>query len=331
MFPSILSTFTNPLPTQFLNSPSHSSIESAQNNAIAQLENVIGVEGSSSTVGSLEYLIKSPASNGGGHVQTAVTGGTGQTNYIKGDMLVAQSPSVFSKLAVGSNGLVLVADSNQATGVRWGSGGIPTVRMYTNASVLTWTKPSTLGYIIVTAIGGGGSGGGTTATTSAGGGGGGGGYAQIKIIASNLGTNVQVNVGGSVLGGTGDGVAGKYSGFGSFVSVLGGGAGAQGTASGAVAGGAGGTATGGDIIVVGGQGGVGGADAGTSINIAIAGPGGSTPLGFGGALAVAANAGVSSGSNGGNYGGGGSGGATADTTDVSGGNGAQGIVIVEEY
>src|ERR1700759_1269465 len=100
-FPSILTSYTNPNPTDRLNSPSHSSIESAQNSGLSQIEDVIGVEGPASIVGSLQYLIKSPASNGGGHVQTAATGGTGQTSFNKGDTFVAQSSSVISKLAVG--------------------------------------------------------------------------------------------------------------------------------------------------------------------------------------------------------------------------------------
>ena len=121
-FPSTLSSLTNPNPTDRLNAPSHSSIESAQNDAIEQLERVIGVEGASSVVGSLEYLIKSPDSNGGGHVQTANKGGTGQTSYTKGDVLVATSSSVLSKLAVGADGTFLKANASVAAGVEWNAG-----------------------------------------------------------------------------------------------------------------------------------------------------------------------------------------------------------------
>jgi len=118
-FPSILSSYTDPAPTNRLNSPSHSSIESAQNSGLSQLEAVIGVSGASSVVGSYEYIIKSPASDGGGHVQTANKGGTGQTSFNKGDILVATSSSVLSKLAVGSDGQILSANSSMASGINW--------------------------------------------------------------------------------------------------------------------------------------------------------------------------------------------------------------------
>lgn len=71
-------------------------------------------------MGSLFYDIRSPDSNGGGHVQTANKGGTGQTTYTKGDLLVATSSSVIAKLAVSSvSGDVLVADVNQTAGMKW--------------------------------------------------------------------------------------------------------------------------------------------------------------------------------------------------------------------
>lgn len=92
-------------------------MEQAQNSGLKQVEAVIGVEGSSSVVGTLEYYIKSPASDGGGHVQGVNKGGTGQTSYTKGDILIATSSSVLTKLAVGANGTGLVADSTQATGI----------------------------------------------------------------------------------------------------------------------------------------------------------------------------------------------------------------------
>lgn len=116
-FPSALSTISSPQATDNLNSPSHSSIESSQNNAITQLETFVGTL--SSAQGTLIYDIRAAASDGGGHVQAANKGGTGQIAFTKGDVLVAQSSSVISKLAIGSNNQVLTADSNQSTGVKW--------------------------------------------------------------------------------------------------------------------------------------------------------------------------------------------------------------------
>lgn len=42
---------------------------------------------------------------------------------VKGDLIVATSDNTVSRVAVGSNGQVLIADSSQAAGVRWGAGG----------------------------------------------------------------------------------------------------------------------------------------------------------------------------------------------------------------
>lgn len=119
IFPSILTTYTNPNPTDKLNAPSHSGIETNQNSGLQQVEAVIGTI--SSVSGTLMYDIRAAASNGGGHVQTANKGGTSQTSYTKGDLLVASSASVLSKLSVGTDGQALLADNSQSAGVKWGS------------------------------------------------------------------------------------------------------------------------------------------------------------------------------------------------------------------
>src|SRR3990167_8529043 len=108
-FPSTLSTFNRPSTTDRLNSPSHSALHNTVSSALGQVEAVIGVAGANSVVGTFEYHVRSPPSDGGGHVQTANKGGTGQTVYTKGDILVAQSSSVVTKIAVGSDGEVLTA------------------------------------------------------------------------------------------------------------------------------------------------------------------------------------------------------------------------------
>lgn len=139
-FPSVISTISNPNPTDKLNSPSHSSIEQAQNDGIKKLETFIGTE--SSAVGTFFYDIRGAGSNGGGHVQSANKGGTGQTAFTKGDVLIAQSSSVLTKLAVGSDGQALTADSTQAAGVKWS--GVATATqiqnqtyVYARASVMS--------------------------------------------------------------------------------------------------------------------------------------------------------------------------------------------------
>lgn len=119
MWPSIISSLSDPNPTDRLNAPSHSSIESAQNANIEQIQTFIGTT-TSSAVGTILYDARSPDSNGGGHVQTANKGGTGQTAYTKGDLLVATSSSVLAKFAVSSTaGEVLTIDPSQAAGMKW--------------------------------------------------------------------------------------------------------------------------------------------------------------------------------------------------------------------
>jgi hypothetical protein len=46
-------------------------------------------------------------------------GGTNVANYTKGDLLAASAATTLTKLTVGTNGQVLVADSSTATGLRW--------------------------------------------------------------------------------------------------------------------------------------------------------------------------------------------------------------------
>lgn len=124
-FPSVIATLSNPQATDKLNNPSHSALHQSENAEIVQIERFIGTN--ASAVGTLTYDMRSPLSNGGGHIQTAVTGGTGQTTFNKGDLLVATSSSVLSKLAVSSvAGYVFTVDPNTATGVKWAPGTVAT-------------------------------------------------------------------------------------------------------------------------------------------------------------------------------------------------------------
>lgn len=118
-FPSTLSSFSYPNPNDRLNNPSHSGIERTQSSAIGQIETVIGTD--ASIIGTIIGDLRNASSSGGGHVQTANKGGTGQTSFNKGDLLVGQSSSVLSKLAIGSDTQTLVADSGSASGVKWAS------------------------------------------------------------------------------------------------------------------------------------------------------------------------------------------------------------------
>ncbi len=323
-FPSILTTYTNPNPTDRLNAPSHAGIETAQNSGLMQLEAVVGT--TSSALGTLTYDVRAPTSNGGGHIQTANKGGTGQTIYAKGDLLVGQSTSVLSKLSIGLDSAVLVADSTQQSGVKWGSAGEnitkPSILTYTTSSVGGWIKPSLLSYIMVEVVGGGGGGGGGIATNAgSAGGGGAGGYGRRRISASVLGLseNITVGVGGPHNGANQTGSVGGVTVFGasSLLSATGGLGGAGGTNG---AGGDGGVSTNGDVGVTGGQG-----TRGFNIaaNANFGGTGGGSYFGGG-----AAGGNESTGSDALVFGAGGGGGAG---NGQLGGNGKNGIVIVTNY
>src|SRR3990167_8695694 len=130
-YPSTLSVYSDPLASERLNSPSHSSIESAQNTGLKEIQAFVG--SLSSLAGTLIYDIRATDSDGGGHVQGVNKGGTNQTGYTKGDILVATSSSVLARLGVGANNLVPIADTSQSSGIRWGSPN----RLGTVASVVT--------------------------------------------------------------------------------------------------------------------------------------------------------------------------------------------------
>lgn len=263
-YPSTISTLATPNPTDRLNSPSHSTLHQNENTGITELQTFVGTL--SSTQGTLIYDIRASASDGGGHVQSANKGGTGQTSFNKGDILVATSSSVITKLAVGTDGQALIANSSVAAGVQWGSSSKPNLTKYQPSSVTnlgissflgTWVKPANLTYAVIEIVGGGGGGGGNNATNSGGAGGGGGGYSRYTVVASALPTAASVIVGIAGNGGitTGAGSVGGVTYFGSVLSGTGGSPGGQGNAS---DGGSGGTATGGDINASGQKGGSGG-------------------------------------------------------------------------
>lgn len=303
-YPSILSVISNPNAGDRLNSPSHSSIHQAENTAITEIETFVGTL--ASTAGTLVYDIRSSNSNGGGHVQTANKGGTGQTTFNTGDLLVAQSSSVLTKLAIGTiPGQALVVDNTQSLGVKWGvPNSNPTIRVYSNPSVLTWSKPSNLSYIVVEVIGAGEGGGLRTPAGGIGGTGGDSGGYGIKVIpASLLGVTETIRVASGTVGATINGPAPRPSvtsfGTTSFLS-----ADTQGAS--------------GDFFILPFNGGVGGALGATG------GGGADTPMGFGKGPVSSTFGGRDSVQG---YGTGGRGSDNAGTPGVAG----NGLVIVREY
>lgn len=245
-FPSTITTFSYPSPTDRLNNPSHSGLENTQSSAIGQIQAFIGTD--SSAIGTLTYDIRSPLSNGGGHVQTANKGGTGQTTYTKGDILVAQSSSVLTKLAVGADGSNLTADSTQLTGVAW-TGGSTNIQSFLSTG--TWTKPSTGTSAYIEVWGGGGSGGAVQSGAGSAGGGGGGGYMSVVLPLSTLGATESVVIGAGGAPAVAQGVNGTAGttggatvfGLASLVTAYGGGGGPTSNGNTTAGGGGGGQLT----------------------------------------------------------------------------------------
>lgn len=202
-----------------------------------------------------------------------------------------------------------------------GGGGLQSVQIFSASG--TWPKPVGINLIKVTVVGGGG-GGGTAGggTNRANGGGGAGGAAIEWIDVSALGTTVSVTIGPGGAGaasGYSNGNAGSTSSFGSYCSATGGAGGETENTGGD--GGQGGIGSGGDINISGGPGG----SMGQTGDYTGGGFGGSSIFG-GGGVGQGGN-GNASGQSGRSPGGGGAGGHHT----ASAGNGAAGLVLIEEY
>jgi hypothetical protein len=70
-------------------------------------------------------------------------GGTGLSTYTKGDLIVAESASLLSRLGVGANGRVLRANSTTSTGLEWGIDYVGTVTSVSASGALSVTNGTT--------------------------------------------------------------------------------------------------------------------------------------------------------------------------------------------
>lgn len=164
----------------------------------------------------------------------------------KGD-IISRSSSVPTRLAVGTNGQVLVADSSTTSGLNWRN-PLGLIDSQTFTSSTTYTLPAGAAFVYVECIAAGGGGGGGarntgTSFSDGGGGGAGGPYYQQILTATSLGgggASITVTIGSGGSGGTGrtgstgsgtDGVRGGQSRFG-VAYFAGGGWGAGGGTSG---------------------------------------------------------------------------------------------------
>jgi hypothetical protein len=203
-------------------------------------------------------------------------------------------------------------------------------------STTNYEKPAWLKFVIVKGVGAGGGGGGTASTSTAqkaaSAGGAGGGYFEKRIAASVLSEPETVTIGAPGNGGAAganNGSTGGSTSFGVHCSATGGAGGAGGAAVadaaiGSVLGGVGGAGTGGDMNLP-------GSDGGRTLlyngYLILSGVGGPSFLATTVPHAYDAN-----GLTGSGFGGGGSGiSSPASKTTKAGGNGAPGIVIIEEY
>jgi len=219
------------------------------------------------------------------------------------------------------------------------------VRVFTTTGQSPYIPTTGMKHCLVIATGGGGGGGGSdaadTAAAGAGAGGGSGGTAIKYYTAAQIGANAAFAIGA---GGTAGGAAGTDGGAGGTTTftpsgggvalsaaggTLGNGSG-QPTTGSSAAGGVGGTPTGGDFNIPGGDGtgGAGDVDGG----FAIGGIGGSSFWGGAGRGASDTSGSVSGQAAGTNTGGGGGGAATVNnTTGAAGGAGAAGVIFILEF
>lgn len=235
---------------------------------------------------------------------------------VQGANFAAGNKGIFTTTGVGANYFEVtnasgVVESDKTLGIGYMTKG------------QTWTKPAALKYIKLQVLGAG-AGSWATSNTSSGnqdgtGGGGAGGYSEKIIAAGSLGATETFVVGPGGLGGIGSGVtgtAGIRSIFGSHATANGG---AIGVTSGV--GGIGGTASGGDLNVKGGDG-----DAiynGSTSSADI-----ENTAGMGGTSYFGGQANTSST---GAYGSGGHGAFVDNALSVPGIDGQPGLVIVTEY
>ena len=219
--------------------------------------------------------------------------------------------------------VTLYGDGSNLTGL---GGRLLSSQQFTSSG--TWTKPSGCNMIRVYVTGGGGGGGGSGAGGADFGGAGGAGGTAIEILDVSSLSTVTVTVGSGGAKGSSassNGSTGGTSSFGSYCSATGGTGGIQGN-FGVNKGGNGGTASGGNLNITGGDGGSGQDNSGISNQYASAwGVGGSSYWGGGGGPSSHSGAPE----NGKAYGSGG--GAAHNDNFTAGGNGAAGIVYVEQY
>jgi len=289
--------------------------------------NSTGVYWSSAGAGSVTSI-----SSGDGLTGGPITN-SGTLSVLANNGIIANSAGVFVNTAY-----IGTLTANAFVGIN--------VRTFTATGQSPYIPTTGMKHCLVIATGGGGGGGGSdaadTAAAGAGAGGGAGGTAIKYYTAAQIGANnaaFAIGASGTAGGSTGtDGGAGGTTTFtpsngGAALSAAGGAlgnGGGQPTTGSSAAGGVGGTPTGGDFNIPGGDGngGAGHTDGG----FAIGGIGGSSFWGGAGRGATDTSGSLAGQAGGTNTGGGGGGAATVDsTTGAAGGAGGAGVIFILEF
>lgn len=129
-FPTGLDSLTNPAAGDTLANPSHSDQHANANDAIEALEAKVGVNSSAVTT-SLDYKVSQLETNS---ISSSLVDA-------KGDLIVATADNTVSRLAVGTNGYGLVADSAEASGLKWAAVGDVTLTGTETLTNKTLTAP----------------------------------------------------------------------------------------------------------------------------------------------------------------------------------------------
>lgn len=259
----------------------------------------------------------------------------------QGDLLYYAGSGTPTRLSAGTAGQYLKTGGAGAN-PSWGTVTTPTIQVFTASG--TWTRPSGCTKIKATILGGGGGAGSVDMTGSlntAATGGAGAGATCISYVDVTSLSSLTVTVGAAGTAGAtgGSGGNGGTSGLGTS-NAQGQATGGTGTAgetagasntNGTLAGGAGGVATNGNVLIPGSNGGA--SYYNDNSSVALSGPGGGSTLGSGApATSISTSTATINGVSANVYGAGGSGAAAINSgTATTGGAGAQGIVIIEEY
>jgi hypothetical protein len=277
------------------------------------------------TVPSLLSVSGSPITSSGtlaftysGTALPVVNGGTGQTTYTNGQLLIGNTTgNTLTKATLTQGAGVTITNSTGSITID--SPLAKSTSAFTTGTAQTYTAPANTQWVKVTVVGPGGNGGGAANQRATGGGGGG---VAIKWLSMTAGQTLTYTVG------TASGTASTVSSGTLSITTITANSGSNGTgtayALSQTAGAAGGTATNGDVNITGGQGGY-SYGSSTTVTTNFSGKGGDCAgFGSGGpALAMVATAGVQ-----GNGFGAGGGGAHGNNTAA---NGRGGVIIFEAY